>query len=72
MVTSIRKSREEAGYSQAKAAVLADCSLGTWRVFEVAPDAVSPKKRAACEAALVTICGVASPGPASALATSAA
>jgi len=57
MVTSIKKLRENAGYSQAEAAVLADCALGTWRVFEVAPEALSPKKRAACEAALTTIRG---------------
>jgi len=55
MVTSIKEMREKAGYSQAEAAVLADCALGTWRVFEIAPEAVSSKKRAACEAALATI-----------------
>jgi len=55
MDTSIKELREKAGYSQAEAAVLADCALNTWRVFEVAPEAVSPRKRAACEAALMTI-----------------
>ena len=63
MVSSIRELREKAGYSQAEAAVAADCSLGTWRVFEVAPHAISPKKRADCEAALLKIREAATPAP---------
>lgn len=55
MFTSIKELREKVGYSQAKAAVLADCALNTWRVFEVAPEAVSPKKRAACEVVVAQI-----------------
>jgi hypothetical protein len=55
MVTSIKESRESHGFSQARAAVLAKVAINTWRTFEVAPEAVSPKKRAACEAALTTI-----------------
>lgn len=55
MVTSIREVREKAGYSQSEAAALADCAINTWRCFELSPEAVSPKKRAACEAALTTI-----------------
>lgn len=54
---SIREEREEKGFSQAEAAVLADCAINTWRTFEVAPDAVTPKKRAACERALLVIRG---------------
>jgi hypothetical protein len=50
MVTSIKEVREKRGFSQAKAAVLAECAINTWRCFEIAPEAVSPKKRAKCEA----------------------
>ena len=57
MATFIKELREKAGYSQAEAAVLADCAINTWRTFELAPDGVSPKKRAACEAALDIIRG---------------
>jgi DNA-binding XRE family transcriptional regulator len=51
----IKELREKAGYSQAEAAVLADCAINTWRTFEVAPDAVTPKTRKACERALDVI-----------------
>lgn len=44
--------RESRGCSQVAAAVLAGVSINTWRTFEVAPAAVTPKKRAACERAL--------------------
>ncbi|MEO7032724.1 MAG: helix-turn-helix transcriptional regulator [Polyangiaceae bacterium] len=54
---SIRELREKAGFSQAQAAVLAACSITTWRTFEVAPEAVTPKKRTACEGALDVIRG---------------
>jgi|GEM_PF-2426487 len=53
----IKEAREKAGYSQARAAVLAECSINTWRTFEVAPTAVTPKKRAACERVLATLLG---------------
>jgi hypothetical protein len=55
MSTSIKELREKVGYSQSKAAVLAECALNTWRVFEIAPEAVSPKKRAACETVVAQI-----------------
>jgi hypothetical protein len=55
MSNSIKEEREKMGYSQVKAAALASCALNTWRVFELAPNAVSPRKRAACEAALTVI-----------------
>lgn len=55
MTPPAKKAREKAGYSQAEAAVLADCSLTTWRIFEVAPLAVTDKTRAACERALAII-----------------
>jgi hypothetical protein len=48
----IRETREKLGISQAKCAVDAECSITTWRTFEVAPDAVTPKKRIACERVL--------------------
>ncbi|HEY5377298.1 MAG TPA: hypothetical protein VIK01_26645 [Polyangiaceae bacterium] len=55
MSKSTKELREIAGYSQAEAAVLADCAINTWRTFEVAPDAVKPKIRANCERALAII-----------------
>ncbi|HET7542002.1 MAG TPA: hypothetical protein VFK05_19150 [Polyangiaceae bacterium] len=54
---TVKKIRGQAGYSQAEAAVLADCSLTTWRIFEVSPDALTPKKRADCQRALAIIRG---------------
>ena len=51
----IKELRESRGFSQAKAAVLANVAINTWRTFEVAPDAVKPKTRAACERALEAI-----------------
>jgi len=48
----IRELRESRGYSQAEAAVLANVAIGTWRTFEVAPDAIRPRTRVACERAL--------------------
>jgi hypothetical protein len=53
--SSTKQEREKQGFSQAAAAVLAGVSINTWRTFEVAPAAVTPRKRAACEAALSTI-----------------
>ena len=52
----IKDAREKAGFSQAEAAVLANVAINTWRTFEVAPHAVKPKTRAACERALAVIC----------------
>ncbi|HWZ91856.1 MAG TPA: hypothetical protein VNW92_23495 [Polyangiaceae bacterium] len=55
MVTSIREFREKCGYSQAEAAVLASVAVNTGRMFEIAPDALSPMKREACEVAVAVI-----------------
>ncbi len=42
--------RKAAGVSLIQAAVAAGVAEGTYRVFEANPDAVSPEKRAKCEA----------------------
>lgn len=46
------KIRTRARLSQSAAAALAAVSPTTWRLFEASADAISPEKRAACEAAL--------------------
>lgn len=52
---STKELRESRGFSQVAAAVLANVSINTWRTYEVAPHAVTPKKRAACDQALSLI-----------------
>ncbi len=54
---SIKEVRESRGCSQVAAAVLAGISINTWRTFEVAPAAVTSKKRQVCERALEAIRG---------------
>jgi len=55
LTTDTKKIREKAGFSQAEAAVLADTSLQTWRIFELSPHALTAKKRADCTRALDVI-----------------
>jgi hypothetical protein len=55
MVTPITEVRHQAGLSQTEAAALARVSPHTWKTFELSPDAVTPKKRRACEQALAEI-----------------
>ena len=55
MANSTKELREKADVSQAEAAVLAKVAINSWRVFELAPDAVKPKTRVACERALEII-----------------
>ncbi len=43
--------RLRAGYSQTKAAALANVAPWTWRVYEVDADAVTEPKRRLCDAA---------------------
>ncbi len=52
MTTHAKQIRVKAKLSQTAAAALAGCSPNTWRLYESAPDAVSPEKRASCDAAL--------------------
>jgi transcriptional regulator with XRE-family HTH domain len=50
-----KRIRRAAGYSQIQACVLAGVSPVTWRIFETNANAISPEKRAQCEAALLKI-----------------
>jgi len=55
--TDTQEIRERAGFSQLRAAALANVALATWRVFEIDPTRLRRKSRAACERALVIIRG---------------
>ena len=52
---STQELRERAGYSQLRAAALANVGLATWRVFEIDPTKLRRKSRARCEQAMATI-----------------
>jgi DNA-binding XRE family transcriptional regulator len=52
MVSRVKEIREKRGYSQSKAAAVADVAPNTWRLYEANPQALSEKKRARCDAAL--------------------
>lgn len=55
MTTRAKEIRVKAKLSQTAAAALAGCSPNTWRLFESAPEAITPEKRAACDAALARL-----------------
>jgi hypothetical protein len=50
--------RRLAGITKTQACVLADVSPVTWRLYEAAPESISPEKRAQCDAALAKIAAV--------------
>jgi hypothetical protein len=52
-----QQARENAGYSQLRAAALANVALATWRVFELDAEALRRNSRARCERALAIIRG---------------
>lgn len=51
VVASVKEDRLAAEKSQAKAATIADVSVGTWRTYEIDRNAVTPKARAKCDKA---------------------
>ena len=51
VVPSVKEDRLTADKSQAKAASIADVSIGTWRTYELDRNAVTPKARAKCDRA---------------------
>jgi hypothetical protein len=51
-MTQPKQIRTDAGIAQHVAATMAGVSPHTWKLFEANPDAVSPPKRRACEAAV--------------------
>jgi hypothetical protein len=63
MSTSIRDQRKQAGRSQVEMSASARCSINTWRLFELAPEGLSPEKRAACEAAMAQLRKTSAPPP---------
>lgn len=50
--TPIAEIRNQAGLSQTEAAAIAHVSPHTWKLYELNPETVTPKKRAACDRAL--------------------
>ena len=55
VVPSVKDDRLAADKSQAKAASIADVSVGTWRTYEIDRNAVTPKARAKCDKAAVLL-----------------
>jgi len=61
MSKSVRDLRKQAGLSQVEMSARAGCAIATWRLFELAPEGLSPEKRAACEAAMIQLRKTAAP-----------